>query len=59
MPKYKVTAVMRTYLETEIEAADLDAAIEQAKELDGGNFKEQKDGKDWETFYGDIAEIEQ
>ena len=38
MPKYRVTAVMRTYLETEVAAATIEEAREIAAELDGAEF---------------------
>ena len=57
MPKFKVTAVSKVYLETEIEAENLEQAQEIALELDGGEFIEIEDSAEWETFWADIEEI--
>ena len=40
MPKFKVYATMTTYLSKVIEAVDENDALEQAEEIDGGEFTE-------------------
>ena len=50
MKKFRVIAVMTTYLETEIEANDVDEAYEIAEDLDGGEFTPIKDSGDWEIY---------
>jgi len=40
MKKFKVTAVMTTYLTAEIEAENEDQANEIARDMDGGQFEE-------------------
>lgn len=59
MPHYRVTAVMRSYLETTIEAPDLETAKEMARngDIDGGQFTEQEGGTDWETFWDEVEEV--
>ena len=48
MKKFRVTATMFTYLETEIEARDQDHALEIASEMDGGEFSEIPNSGDWD-----------
>lgn len=55
---YRVTAVMRTYLETTIQATSLEEAKRIAVDIDGGDFKEQEGGQEWETFTDEIEEIQ-
>jgi hypothetical protein len=57
MPKYKVTAVMRTYLKTEIEAESLEQAQKLAEDLDGADFEEEENGGEFDIFTDDIAEV--
>jgi len=47
MPKYRVTATMSIDLFTFIEAPNELEAWDIARELDGGQFKEEKQGGDW------------
>lgn len=54
---YRVTAVMRTYLETTIQATSLEEARRLADDIDGGDFTEQEGGKEWETFRDEIEEV--
>ena len=57
MPKFTVQAVMRTYLSATFEAPDLEAAKQKARELDGADFIEDKDGHEWETFCYDLQQL--
>lgn len=51
MKKFKAIAVMRTYLEIEIEAEDEDQAWELANEADGGDFTPMEgEAGDWEIY---------
>ena len=54
MKKYKVMARYSTFLETELEAEDIQQALDIAREMDGGEFKETVLG---EWTIDDIKEI--
>ena len=56
MKKFKIVAVMSTYLVAEIEAKDRDEAFEIALDMDGGDFTPMNDG-DWHI--DDVVEIEE
>lgn len=56
MKKFKVTASYTTYLETYVEAEDLEQAEQLACELDGGEFT-QVDNDGW-TINDVYEEIE-
>ncbi|WP_193220970.1 hypothetical protein [Aliarcobacter butzleri] len=45
--EYIVRATMVIEFETVVEASSQDEAWEIAQEIDGGNFKEIKNSKDW------------
>ena len=55
MTKYKVLASYITYCTAEIEADNLEQAIELARDLDGGCFEAKIDGDDWNIE--DVMEI--
>ena len=57
MKKFKVIAIMSTYLEVEIEAKDRDDAFNIALDMDGGDFTPISDDGDWRI--DDVVEIEE
>ena len=56
MKKFKVTAVMSTYLTVEIEAEDGNEAYALAQDMDGADFEPiSPDAGDWRIY--DVIEI--
>jgi hypothetical protein len=57
MKKFKVVAVMSTYLTAEIEAENEEQANEMARDMDGGMFDTMReDAGDWRIC--DVTEIQ-
>lgn len=56
MPKFKIKAVMTTYLTCVVEAENEDAAFEIAKKMDGSDFKPLENDGDW--YISDVEEID-